>query len=207
MAYSEYQKKDQEHFSAWAPHFDSGLDGIFFRASYRAAIKTLLPHPRAHVLDVACGTGGFIRALLNSEPSLFITGVDYTPAMLAEAEIKFQKNHSVRILHSVAEKLAVQEQFDYVYCLDSFHHFQHADEVLEEMCRVLKPFGTILILDPIFDGWKKIVMSIAILFLGEAHIFKRTTNDLHALFALHKLKIIKESSWFFFFKIFTIQKQ
>ncbi|HBW73963.1 MAG: Methyltransferase type 11 [Candidatus Magasanikbacteria bacterium GW2011_GWA2_45_39] len=203
--YSEYEQRDQKHFSAWAPRFDRGLDGIFFRASYRAALKAAYPHPHAHVLEVACGTGGFIKALLNKEPALSITGIDYTPAMLAEAEIKFKNEKRVHLIQGSAEKLPLQEQFDFVYCLDAFHHFQNADKTLEEMRRVVKPSGTITILDPVFDGWKSLLMKLTLPFLGEAHIAKRSTKDWHELLLRHKLKIVRETAWLGFFKIFILK--
>ncbi|MBI5230282.1 MAG: methyltransferase domain-containing protein [Candidatus Magasanikbacteria bacterium] len=203
--YSEYEQKDQKHFSAWAPHFDSGVDGIFFRASYRAALKAAYPYPHASVLEVACGTGGFIKALLNKEPALSITGIDYTPAMLAEAEIKFKNDRRVCLMQGSADNLPLQEQFNFVYCLDAFHHFQNADKALEEMRRTVKPLGTIIILDPVFDGWKHLLMKLALPFLGEAHIAKRSTKDWHTLLAQHQLKIVRETSWLVFFKIFILQ--
>lgn len=203
--YSEYQQKDQKHFSAWASHFDSGLGGIFFRASYRAVLKTRAPHPRAHVLDIACGTGGFISALLTTESSLSITGIDYTPAMLAEAEIKFKDDKRVHLVQGSAEEIPLCGQFDFIYCLDAFHHFQHADKALAEMRRVLKSSGVIIIFDPVFDGWRSFLMRISLPFLGESHIMKRSTKEWRELLTRHKLKIVRETCWFIFFKIFVLQ--
>ncbi len=203
---SSYQEKDQAHFIGWAPHFDRGLDGIFFRASYRRVLRALTPRPQSRVLEIACGTGGFLHALLHAEPTLFLTGIDYTPAMLAEAEIKFKNDQRVHLLQGSAERVPLRETFDYVYCLDAFHHFQDADGALGEMRRVMADPATLIILDPIFDAFRAPLMACALPFLGETHITKYRTDVWHTMLARHRFKIIEEKNWLIFFKLFVLQK-
>jgi len=223
--FMSYEQTDQSHFTRWAATYDRGIGGYFFRKSYKKVLSVLNPKPGQKVVDLACGTGGFIAELLkfrdgetsavDDQPhptfplergggQIEIIGLDYTEAMLEVARQKFEGNPRVSLMASSAERVPLAEKSaDIVYCLDAFHHFLHADEALKEVRRVLKPDGRFVILDPVDDGWRK-VMHLVMPFIGESHTFARNTNKWHELLARHGFEIEYERRWMAFFKMFIV---
>jgi len=106
--------------------------------------------PTDAVLDVACGPGAFALAL--APRVRFAWGVDLTPEMLRrargyQAEKQIQNAAFVR---GDAEQLPFREgTFDLVSSQCSFHHMPKPQLVLQEMVRVAKPEGRLVIIDPL----------------------------------------------------------
>lgn len=90
--------------------------------------------PPARVLDVGTGTGVAALALADWFPSAEVTGVDLSPAMLAEAE---RKGGRVRFEVADAARLPFgDESFDLVVLMNAIPFF-------DELARVTAPGGTI----------------------------------------------------------------
>ena len=100
------------------------------------------------VLDVACGPG--IVTCEFAKVAQHVTGIDVTPAMIAVAE-KLQlelglSNTSWKL--GDAENLPfMNDTFDVVIARYSFHHLLAPSVVLQEMIRVCKPGGRVLVAD------------------------------------------------------------
>ena len=124
-----------------------GLDRRWRRLAVRE-----LPTSNSHlsILDVACGTGDMSIQLLKK--GCQVTGVDLSEEMLA---ITRQKTDSAGFqLSSFDFQLADAEQlpfpdasFDAVTCAFGIRNFVNLDRGLSEMVRVLKPGGTVAILE------------------------------------------------------------
>lgn len=124
-----------------------GLDRRWRRLAVRE-----LPTSNSHlsILDVACGTGDMSIQLLKK--GCQVTGVDLSEEMLAIAR---QKTDSAGFqLSSFDFQLADAEQlpfpdasFDAVTCAFGIRNFVNLDRGLSEMVRVLKPGGTVAILE------------------------------------------------------------
>ena len=101
-------------------------------------------------LDVACGTGDLSIELLRRGFS--VTGIDLSEEML---EIAKQKTASANFQFSIfnfqlanAEALPFpDDSFDAVTCAFGIRNFVHLEKGLEEMTRVLKPGGRMVILE------------------------------------------------------------
>ncbi len=105
----------------------------------RRAVKGL----HGNVLDVACGTGDMVLAL--QESGCTVTGVDLSEEMMAIAK---QKAPETTYKIADAEHLPFpDETFDAVTCAFGVRNFVHLEQGLKEMLRVLKPGGTMVILE------------------------------------------------------------
>ena len=93
-------------------------------------------------LDVGCGTGNYIRAQLEKQVCLVEwSGADPSEEMLAFAKDKLPK---VQFVNCPAEDLGLsKDSFDFIYSSFAFHHFTDRGRAFDEMARVLKPTGTI----------------------------------------------------------------
>lgn len=108
----------------------------------------IAPHQTPMVLDVATGTGRLPDALLNH--TMFqgrIVGVDLSEKMLAQAERKLaQDADRVTLMHAPAEDLPfLDDSFDVVACLEALEFMRDRNAALDEMLRVLRPGGVLLL--------------------------------------------------------------
>ena len=106
------------------------------------------PQPRWQVLDAATGTG---HTALSLAPAVrFVAGIDLTPEMLAEAtKLRgMQGVDNVGFGQADVSHLPFPDRcFDLITCRRAAHHFPDSRGVLEEMSRVLRPGGTLVVDD------------------------------------------------------------
>lgn len=100
------------------------------------------------VLDVCCGTGDISLALAKARPDLQLTGLDFSPAMLAVAKEKGRAFSNVTWQQGDAMHLPFADNTFSAVCI-SFGLRNTADylHVLREMTRVVKPAGWVYCLD------------------------------------------------------------
>ena len=89
---------DSARWDAEAEAFDEaadhGLRDATVRAAWRSLLVSLLPPPPARVADLGCGTGSL--SLLLADEGHPVTGVDFSPAMVARAVAKADERYVVR---------------------------------------------------------------------------------------------------------------
>jgi ubiquinone/menaquinone biosynthesis C-methylase UbiE len=111
-------------------------------ADHVARLLTLTGDERA--LDVGTGAGAFALALAPLVHE--VVGVDVVPELLAEARKRATAN--AEFVEGDAESLAFPtDSFDVVCTARTLHHMARPEVVLSEMTRVLRPGGTMLVVD------------------------------------------------------------
>jgi ubiquinone/menaquinone biosynthesis C-methylase UbiE len=102
--------------------------------------------PVAHVLDVGCGSGDFIKLLDTTfEGKARLTGIDPGEQWLKEARIRFPQEQ-VEFIRMSGEQLRFEDNtFDVVALSNALHHLENIRQTLNEMKRVVKPGGWLLI--------------------------------------------------------------
>jgi ubiquinone/menaquinone biosynthesis C-methylase UbiE len=110
---------------------------------------------RLSMLDIACGTGRFLRQVRLSFPALQLTGVDLSAPYLAEARRHLRGLRAVEFIAANAEQLPFETASqDIVSCIFLFHELP-ADvrrRVASEIARVLKPGGLMVFVDSLQMG-------------------------------------------------------
>jgi len=116
----------------------------------KKAVNLLKSKKPASILDVATGTGDFAIELQKLHPKEII-GVDISDKMLQIGRQKLrQKNLYERIVlqRADSEKLPFPDnRFDAVTVAFGVRNFENLQKGIEEMCRVLKPNGTVVVLE------------------------------------------------------------
>lgn len=144
-----------EQFTYQAKPFAS--DPIHFAEdSLKLLVKLSGVQAVDEVLDVGCGTGIVSCAL--ARVARHVTGIDLVPAMLEEAR-KLQAREALENvrweLGDVASLPFADNSFDAVVTRYSFHHFGEPARVMEEMVRVCRPGGRVVVADVTPDPAKR----------------------------------------------------
>ncbi|MFT9459972.1 MAG: class I SAM-dependent methyltransferase [Acetobacter orientalis] len=103
--------------------------------------------PGMSVLDVACGPG--IVACALAQAGAQVTGIDVTPAMLAQGRQRAERMGVAVTYHCAdGQNLPFEEScFERVVTRYSFHHLLQPAKVLAEMVRVCRPGGLVIVID------------------------------------------------------------
>jgi ubiquinone/menaquinone biosynthesis C-methylase UbiE len=108
-----------------------------------------MPKGHERVLDIGTGAGAFALALAPHVRE--VVGVDIVPELLAEARKRAPAN--VELLEADATKLPFPSgSFDLVATARTLHHVARPEVVVAEADRVLRPGGTLLVVDQLAPG-------------------------------------------------------
>lgn len=146
------KKKDIEKlFNNIAPNYDRlnhimsfGIDKMWRKRAVRALVDG---DASLDILDVATGTGDFAIEMARRAPAgSRIVGIDLSEQMLSVGEKKAGK--TIRFVQGDCEALPFPDaSFDRVSVAFGIRNFEHLEQGLSEMCRVLRPGGKIVMLE------------------------------------------------------------
>ena len=135
------------YFDRTAAGYDASHDGRFVRPMYRAVLEETLSVPWTDLLDVGCGNGNLLAALMEQYPDRRCQGVDLSPNMVEEARRRLGPESSIQM--GDAEQLPYGDaSFDLLICNAVFHHCTAPETALSEIGRVLRPGGSLVLGDP-----------------------------------------------------------
>ena len=123
------------------------LDRVW-RARTVRKVAPILADPRARVLDLCCGTGDLMIGLEDRRGAALF-GADFCHPMLVEAKRKVSARAGRSVLFegdAMGLPLAANS-LDLVTCAFGFRNFVNYEAGLVELARVLKPGGTLAILE------------------------------------------------------------
>jgi demethylmenaquinone methyltransferase/2-methoxy-6-polyprenyl-1,4-benzoquinol methylase len=140
---NEKERFVHEMFDAIAPTYDLVNRLMTFGIDQRWRARTLdalTLSPGATVLDLACGTGDFVR--LARKRGHFVIGVDFARQMLVRSS-----DPAPRVQASALSLPFANASFDAITCGFALRNFASIPEVYKEAARVLKPGGAFAVLE------------------------------------------------------------
>jgi ubiquinone/menaquinone biosynthesis C-methylase UbiE len=163
-----------------APGYDKQI-AFFERLQFGGGREWLGRRARGRVLEVAPGTG---RNLPFYSPDVTLTGLELSPAMLAQARSRARELGLDADLREgdAAELPFADGSFDTVVCALALCSIPDPIRALGEMHRVLVPGGRLLLLDHIRSSWPPVyaaqwlVERVTIPLAGE-HFTRRPRAD------------------------------
>jgi len=128
-------------FKAGEDGFPAEIDPADGRWQAVLAWASRLPRG-AHLADVGCGQGRYLRRLQTELPHLKLTGIDLSEQHLGRLPqgIDRRRGHLLSLP-------AAEGEFDGVLCVEAVEHALIPQTALEELCRVLRPGGSLLVID------------------------------------------------------------
>jgi len=176
MARDDATDRQRKVWQKAAPTYDRKIAGVE-RGLAAGGREWIGARATGRVLEVAIGTG---RSLPFYGPDVSVTGVDLTPAMLDLArERAAELGLTPELVLGDAEHLPFEEaSFDTAVCELGLCSIPRPAVAIAEMMRVLKPGGTLLLLDHIGSSWPPVwalqwlVERVTILTAGE-HFTRR----------------------------------
>lgn len=148
----------EQMFDSIAPAYDFMNTAMTFglHRLWRNKALSLLPSrlpAQCRILDLACGTGDVTIHLAALMPKSRITGADLSTGMLDVAQRKLTKlppDRSCRITFEQADALHLpypDNSFDAITIAYGVRNFENLRAGYTEMLRVLKPGGTLLVIE------------------------------------------------------------
>ena len=133
------------------PLYDPLVSWMGFGRARKQLIGQANVQPDHHILDIGCGTGTLTVQLKQQFPAAHIFGLDPDPKALHRAKAKAKRaGVSVEYKEGFSDELPYNSaSFDRVFSSFMFHHLegQEREKTLHEVLRVLKPGGSVHLVD------------------------------------------------------------
>ena len=148
---STYDQRTIEFFDSIAEvyrsYYNESTMGGYKFVLRRERVLELFDKPGGRVLDVGCGPGVIVEALLAQGCSYY--GVDPSAGMIREAKRHYHDRADITFsLGSATEIEYPDDHFEAVLCMGVLERVEDDDRALAEMVRVIKPGGTLIVTLP-----------------------------------------------------------
>ncbi len=147
-----------------ADRYDMQVETIFTGAGH-AMRRQALPFVRdaiadrdpseVRLVDLGCGDGGFLLGVKENWPRLHCTALDLSPAYLGKAQARLGRFDDIVFKRRAAEDSGLPPQSaDIVTAVYLFHELppRVREAVVSEIARILKPGGSMILVDTIQYG-------------------------------------------------------
>ena len=136
------------------PHGASGIevsdrmnDGIGPMNLHTLAVVN--PSDRDNILEIGMGNGHFVKKIICQGSNISYTGLDYSEDMIIYAKDKnasLLNTGQVKFIHGNVQQMPFENNiFDTIFTVNTFYFWDEYSIVLQELKRVLKPTGKLII--------------------------------------------------------------
>ena len=153
MVQASKKETVREMFDDISPKYDFLNHFLSFGIDYgwrKRLVKMLAERKPVSVLDVATGTGDLAIAIASLNPQK-ISGIDISEKMLEVARVKLAEkglDKLITLRRADAEKIPFSDNsYDAITVAFGVRNYENLEKGLQEMKRVLRPGGVMLILE------------------------------------------------------------
>ena len=182
------KEKSKNYFNKTANNYHQDHDGVFVKPMYENLLKLVMEETPNTMLDLGCGTGYLIKEI-KKQLDCKACGLDISEEMLKEAK-KNISDCDYKLGDS--ENIPWEDNsFDLVLCSASFHHYPHPEKVLDEIKRVLKTNGVLILGDPTMPIVLRQIFNLFIKYSesGDYRIYDK--NEMNELLNMSGFKLIE----------------
>lgn len=120
----------------------------------REVVRAVEPQPGEHVVDVGAGMGP--AAVIAAKAGAVVLAVDPTSYMrriLGLRRLGQRRRTAIRVADGSAESIPTEDHsVDALWTVNTMHHWTDVDGAADELARVLRPGGRLLLVDEDFDS-------------------------------------------------------
>jgi ubiquinone/menaquinone biosynthesis C-methylase UbiE len=136
----------KKYFDDVASQWDKMRKTFFSEAVREKAFTIANIQPGELAADIGAGTGFITEGLIQNGMRVIV--IDQSEEMIREMQKKFQDNSKIDYRQGNAENLPVEDEIvDYVFANMYLHHVESPSVAINEMVRILKPGGKLIITD------------------------------------------------------------
>ncbi|HZB92170.1 MAG TPA: class I SAM-dependent methyltransferase [Stellaceae bacterium] len=201
--------------------YDHQVEVLFGGAADAMRRQALVPLQRvlaargvrsARLIDLACGTGRFLREVKSNYPRLAVTALDLSPFYLDEARRALAPWSRTDFIAAPAERVPCPDgSFDVATSIFLFHELPARERrlVAGEMARLLRPGGVAILVDSIQLGdrpeYDALIEYFPLAF-HEPYYAQYAREDLAAVFAAAGLTL-EAQTFAYFAKVMIFSKK
>ncbi len=152
------EKSTAHKFNNVAKIYNTPIFQLYYLWAHKVCINFLKDYIKNDfkILDIACGTGIFLKKISKEKNNLQLFGIDNSEKMIAIAN---QHPDIANFRTASAGKIPFEDNsFDLITIIDAFYYFQDKEAVLNECYRVLKPNHYLFLFYPDLDIFPKFVL-------------------------------------------------
>ena len=141
----ESLKENVSFFDSWAGSYDWSVFQYWMKHFHVPILRKLEGKKDVSVLDMSCGTGQLLLAMHRLGVKR-LYGADISDNMLDQARKRLPSSVVLRKadVHNLPFKA---NEFDYVVSTEAFHHYHDQTRALQEMKRVARKGGEVIVVD------------------------------------------------------------
>lgn len=201
--------------------YDHQVEVLFMGSADAMRRQALLPiaealapigQRNARLIDIACGTGRFLREVKNNWPRLAVTALDLSPFYLDAARATLAGRSGTRFIAAPAETVPEPDAaYDLATAIFLFHELppKTRRQVAAELARLVRPGGTCILVDSLQTGDRPEYDALLDLFPAKFHepyYAGYLREDLAALFEAAGFELV-ETRFAFLSKIMTFSRR
>lgn len=160
-----------------------------FKNRVKEAIKIVSLNEKSTILDIGSAWGYLLKSILDRYPSCKCTGIDSSQRLIMNTKIE-----NCNLGRADARNLPFHdESFEVVFILDVLEHIEEKDIVINEIHRVLKKNGIVILSGPTESWFYKFCR---FLWLRKTHLasHKYTIYQLETGFLKNNFKLMQRTS-------------
>lgn len=179
-------------YATFARFYDRSIEQLY--APYRRRIAEAAEvRPSGRVLDLACGTGQGLAALVAQVPHGEVVGVDMSAAMLDKARQRVAREGWSNVTLREMDARQLDDTFDAVVVALGLSVIGPWQEVFAHTWSLLKPGGRYVIFDVYAQRW--VLQTAWVEFLAGADLHRRVWEPLHAVCEDPRLEWLEGWDW------------
>jgi len=192
-------------YNGFSDKYDSKLSA-YLNHTHKQLLDQIGDVSGERILDISCGTGLFAEQLMKRYTRMEFVLNDPSDGMRAIAESRLKGKADVEFSDQSAEVFTYEpNSFDRVICLNSFHYYSDQQQAIQRMYDVLKPGGSLYVLDWNREGWfhlPNLIVSV----LSKENINSRSLPEVKVMLKKYNFGVQFDKRWNYrFWKFFLVE--